>query len=126
MIKKAESKLTDERNSFKPFNYPWAYDAWLKHEQSHWLHTEVPMIEDVKDWKKRLTNEERQFLTHIFRFFTQGDIDVAGGINNHAALANTTSFGRINKSAVLSRHSDLSTGSQASKSQNGCKSNFLH
>jgi ribonucleoside-diphosphate reductase beta chain len=79
MLKKIQSKLTDERNSFKPFNYPWAYDAWLKHEQSHWLHTEVPMIEDVKDWKKRLTAEEKQFLTHIFRFFTQGDIDVAGG-----------------------------------------------
>ena len=58
MIKKAYSRLTDNRNSFKPFNYPWAYDAWLKHEQSHWLHTEVPMLEDVKDWKKKLTNEE--------------------------------------------------------------------
>jgi ribonucleoside-diphosphate reductase beta chain len=71
--------LTDERNYFKPFSYPWAYDAWLKHEQSHWLHTEVPMIEDVKDWKNRLNDNEKQFLTHIFRFFTQGDIDVAGG-----------------------------------------------
>ena len=70
--------LTDERTYYKPFNYPWAYDAWLKHEQSHWLHTEVPMAEDVKDWKKKLTAEEKYFLTHIFRFFTQGDIDVAG------------------------------------------------
>jgi len=84
MIKKVDSKLTDDRDSFKPFNYPWAYDAWLKHEQSHWLHTEVPMIEDVKDWKKKLTTEEKEFLTHIFRFFTQGDIDVAGGyVNNY-------------------------------------------
>jgi ribonucleoside-diphosphate reductase beta chain len=74
-----ELKLTDERSNFKPFQYPWAYDAWLKHEQSHWLHSEVPMLEDVKDWKNRLTMEEKQFLTHIFRFFTQGDIDVAGG-----------------------------------------------
>lgn len=79
MVKKNATSLTDERNHFKPFNYPWAYDAWLKHEQSHWLHTEVPMLEDVKDWKKKLTAEEKQFLTHIFRFFTQGDIDVAGG-----------------------------------------------
>ena len=76
---KVKTRLTDERNYFKPFNYPWAYDAWLKHEQSHWLHTEVPMLEDVKDWKKKLTEEEKHFLTHIFRFFTQGDIDVAGG-----------------------------------------------
>ena len=76
---KRKLKLTDERNSFKPFNYPWAYDAWLKHKQSHWLHTEVPMIEDVKDWKNRLTESEKKFLTNIFRFFTQGDVDVAGG-----------------------------------------------
>lgn len=71
--------LMDERSYFKPFQYPWAYDAWLKHEQSHWLHTEVPMLDDVKDWKKNLTESEKKFLTHIFRFFTQGDIDVAGG-----------------------------------------------
>lgn len=76
---KRKLKLTDERNSFKPFHYPWAYESWLKHEQSHWLHTEVPMLEDVKDWKSKLTKEEKQFLTHIFRFFTQGDVDVAGG-----------------------------------------------
>ena len=69
----------DERQSFKPFHYPWAYEAWKKHEQSHWLMDEVPMLEDVKDWKNILTKEEKQFLTHIFRFFTQGDIDVAGG-----------------------------------------------
>ena len=79
MIKKAQQKLTEERDYFKPFNYPWAYEAWLKHEQSHWMHTEVPMHEDVKDWKKKLTKEEKHFLTNIFRFFTQGDIDVAGG-----------------------------------------------
>ena len=72
-------KLQDERDYFKPFHYPWAYDAWLKHEQSHWLHTEVPMLEDVKDWKNNLSTEEKYFLTQIFRFFTQADIDVAGG-----------------------------------------------
>ena len=77
-------KLTDERTTFKPFNYPWAFEAWLNHEQSHWIHTEVPMLEDVKDWKKRLTKEQKLFLTNIFRFFTQGDVDVAGGyVNNY-------------------------------------------
>ena len=81
---KIKSRITDERNFFKPFNYPWAYDAWLKHEQSHWLHTEVPMLDDVKDWKNKLSDSEKQFLTNIFRFFTQGDVDVAGGyVNNY-------------------------------------------
>ena len=81
---KNKMKLTDERIYFKPFSYPWAYDAWLQHEQSHWIHTEVPMLEDVKDWKNKITEEEKYFLTNIFRFFTQGDIDVAGGyVNNY-------------------------------------------
>jgi len=81
---KKKTDITEERNAFKPFSYPWAYEAWLKHEQSHWMHSEVPMLEDVKDWKNKLTKEQKQFLTHIFRFFTQGDIDVAGGyVNNY-------------------------------------------
>jgi len=75
----SKTNLQEERSYFKPFNYPWAYNAWLKHEQSHWLHTEVPMAEDVKDWKNKLTQPQKHFLTNIFRFFTQGDVDVAGG-----------------------------------------------
>jgi ribonucleoside-diphosphate reductase beta chain len=76
---KKKINLTEERLHYKPFSYPWAYDAWLKHEQSHWMHTEVPMLEDIKDWKLKLNEKEKYFLTQIFRFFTQGDIDVAGG-----------------------------------------------
>jgi ribonucleoside-diphosphate reductase beta chain len=36
----------------------------------------VPLADDVKDWHKTLTNSERNLLTQIFRFFTQGDIEV--------------------------------------------------
>lgn len=83
-IPQSKVTLTEERSYFKPFNYAWAYEAWLKHEQSHWLHTEVPMAEDVKDWNTKLSQAEKAFLTNIFRFFTQGDIDVAGGyVNNY-------------------------------------------
>lgn len=74
-----KSKLSDTREFYKPFNYPWAFDAWLQSEQMHWLHTEVQMLDDVNDWKHRLTESEKYFLTQIFRFFTQGDIDVSDG-----------------------------------------------
>ncbi len=70
--------LTGARNYFKPFAYPWAYDAFVQSEQMHWLWTEVPMIEDVKDYHQKLDEHERDFLTKILRFFTQGDIDVSG------------------------------------------------
>jgi ribonucleoside-diphosphate reductase beta chain len=82
MVKKL--KLTDVRDFYKPFNYPWAFDAFQASEQMHWLWTEVPMLEDTKDWRNRLSKEEQDFLTKIFRFFTQGDIDVSGAyVNNY-------------------------------------------
>jgi len=67
--------LTTERLAFKPFGYPWAYDFWKKQQQVHWMPEEVPMADDIKDWIS-LEEGERELLTQIFRFFTQGDVEV--------------------------------------------------
>ena len=61
---------------YKPFRYPWAYDAWLTQQRVHWLPEEVPLADDVKDWQKNLSEAERNLLTQIFRFFTQADVEV--------------------------------------------------
>ena len=61
---------------YKPFRYPWAYEAWLQQQRIHWLPEEVPLADDVKDWQKNLTGSERNLLTQIFRFFTQADVEV--------------------------------------------------
>lgn len=63
---------------YKPFSYPWAFEAWKAHESMHWLPDEVPLADDVKDWNTKLTPQEKNLLTHIFRFFTQQDIMVGG------------------------------------------------
>ncbi|MCH2037406.1 MAG: ribonucleotide-diphosphate reductase subunit beta [Rickettsiales bacterium] len=68
--------LLDAKPIYKPFSYPWAYDAWHKQQAIHWLPEEVPLADDVKDWKYNLTEDERHLLTQIFRFFTQADIEV--------------------------------------------------
>ena len=68
--------LLEERIVYKPFRYPWAYDAWLTQQRIHWLPEEVPLAEDVKDWHKKLTGAERNLLTQIFRFFVQADVEV--------------------------------------------------
>ena len=68
--------LLDAKPVYKPFSYPWCYDAWLKQQQIHWLPEEVPLADDVKDWHNNLTEAERHLLTQIFRFFTQSDIEV--------------------------------------------------
>lgn len=61
---------------YKPFRYPWAYDYWKRQQHVHWLASDVPLGEDCKDWVQ-LTDQERDLLTQVFRFFTQADIDVA-------------------------------------------------
>ncbi|HEC01883.1 MAG TPA: ribonucleotide-diphosphate reductase subunit beta, partial [Sphingomonadales bacterium] len=68
--------LLEERIVYKPFQYPWAYDAWLTQQRVHWLPEEVPMADDVKDWNMTITEGEKHLLMQIFRFFTQADVEV--------------------------------------------------
>src|SRR5277367_4933194 len=68
--------LLTENPVYKPFRYPWAYEAWLTQQRVHWLPEEVPLADDVKDWHRNLTDAERNLLTQIFRFFTQADVEV--------------------------------------------------
>ncbi|MDB2415090.1 ribonucleotide-diphosphate reductase subunit beta [Rickettsiales bacterium] len=68
--------LLNAKPIYKPFDYPWAYEAWHIQQKVHWLPEEVPLGDDVKDWKYTITDAERNLLTHIFRFFTQADIEV--------------------------------------------------
>ncbi|MGH7056794.1 MAG: ribonucleotide-diphosphate reductase subunit beta [Acetobacteraceae bacterium] len=70
------SDLLAESPVYKPFRYPWAYEAWHTQQRLHWLPEEVPLADDVKDWHRNLTKAERNLLTQIFRFFTQADVEV--------------------------------------------------
>ncbi|CAB4150140.1 NrdF Ribonucleotide reductase, beta subunit [uncultured Caudovirales phage] len=67
------------RTNYKPFQYPWAFEAYKAQNQMHWLPEEVPLHDDVVDWNTKLSKEEKNLLTQIFRFFTQGDVDIAAG-----------------------------------------------
>jgi len=75
--------LLEARNSYKPFEYPWAYDFWKRQQQIHWLPEEVPLGEDCRDWAQKLSDHERNLLTQIFRFFTQADIEVQNCYHEH-------------------------------------------
>jgi ribonucleoside-diphosphate reductase beta chain len=71
-----KSGLLTVSRAYKPFRYPWAYDFWKRQQQVHWMPEEVPLGEDVKDWATSLSDQERNLLTQIFRFFTQADVEV--------------------------------------------------
>ena len=76
MTKISKPEILTPSIGYKPFRYPFAYKHWKQQQRVHWLPEEVPLAEDVKDWAINLSNEERSLLTHIFRFFTQSDIEV--------------------------------------------------
>jgi ribonucleoside-diphosphate reductase beta chain len=82
---KATMSLLDARTVYKPFQYPWAYDAWLTQQRIHWLPEEVPLADDIKDWRLNLSDGERNLLTQIFRFFTQADVEVNNCYMQHYA-----------------------------------------
>ena len=75
--------LLAERNYYKPFDYPWAFEGYKKQQQMHWLPEEVPLQDDVRDYREKLTPENRRLIDNIFRFFTQADVDVCCGYAKH-------------------------------------------
>ena len=69
--------LLKAREYYKPFQYPWAFEAYDQQQKMHWLPSEVPLAEDVRDWNERLNEKEKNLITQILKFFTQGDVDIA-------------------------------------------------
>jgi len=70
--------LFDERIAYKPFDYPEYYtEGWLKQAQAFWLHTEIPMSGDVKDWNESLTAKEKHLVGNILLGFAQTECAVS-------------------------------------------------
>jgi ribonucleoside-diphosphate reductase beta chain len=99
------SPLLKERHVYKPFLYDWCYEAWLTQQRIHWLPEEVPLAEDVRDWKKNLTPSEKNLVTQIFRFFTQADVEV----NNCYMKHYSSVFGPVEVNMMLSAFSNIET-----------------
>lgn len=97
--------LLDAKPIYKPFDYPWAYEAWHMQQRIHWLPEEIPLADDVRDWKKNLTPSEKNLLTQIFRFFTQADIEV----NNCYMKHYTQVFKPTEVQMMLSAFSNMET-----------------
>ena len=67
----AKTSLLKERIVYKPFEYPEAFDFYMKQQQAHWLWTEVPMMADVNDWKQNLSETEKNIIGSILKGFAQ-------------------------------------------------------
>tara|TARA_R110000772_G_scaffold65007_6_gene145166 strand:- start:1853 stop:2857 length:1005 start_codon:yes stop_codon:yes gene_type:complete len=72
------SNIFKERLEYKPFEYPEYYnEGWLKQAQAFWLHTEISMQGDVKDWNEHLTPEEKNLVGNILLGFAQTECAVS-------------------------------------------------
>ncbi|MCG8592793.1 MAG: ribonucleotide-diphosphate reductase subunit beta [Kiloniellales bacterium] len=97
--------LLEANPVYKPFKYPWAYEAWLTQQRIHWLPEEVPLADDVKDWQRNLSEAERNLLTQIFRFFTQSDVEVNNCYMKHYARV----FGPTEIQMMLAAFANMET-----------------
>ena len=61
------SKLFTNRVEYKPFEYPEYYlDGWLPQAQAFWLHTEISMQGDLKDWNENIKPHEKNLVGNKF------------------------------------------------------------
>ena len=93
--------LLKERVVYKPFEYPKAFDYYMKQQQAHWLWTEVPMAQDVTDWKTTLKDHEKNIVGGILKGFAQTETVVndywtglvTGWFRKPEVIAMATTFG---------------------------------
>jgi ribonucleoside-diphosphate reductase beta chain len=70
--------LFKERVAYKPFEYPDYYtEGWLKQAQAFWLHTEIAMQGDIKDWNENLSESEKNLVGNILLGFAQTECAVS-------------------------------------------------
>ena len=66
IIQPKKMGLLVENPVYKPFRYPWCYDAWLTQQRIHWLPEEVPLGDDVRDWQKKFNRARKKFSNSNF------------------------------------------------------------
>lgn len=65
--------------TYKPFKYPELVQIAEEHEGRHWVEDEIELAKDIEDFNHRLTDDERAFVTNVFKLFTQIDVEVGKG-----------------------------------------------
>ena len=72
------SRLFIPRKTYKPFDFAWAVQMAVDHQDIHWTEAEAKIGQDVGDWnQKKLTDAERYQIRETLKLFTQQDLTVA-------------------------------------------------
>jgi ribonucleoside-diphosphate reductase beta chain len=72
------SKLFTERVAYKPYEYPeYDLEGWFPQSQAFWMHTEISMQSDLKDWNENLQPHEKNLVGNILLGFAQTECTVS-------------------------------------------------
>ena len=58
--------LLEEREYYKPFNYPWAFEHYKTQQHMHWLPDEVPLADDLKDYREKMSIGQKSCFLAFF------------------------------------------------------------
>lgn len=68
-------KASPEDMSLHPMKYKWAYDLYNQAVRNTWFPHEIPLGEDLADWKT-MTEDERHAVEFLMAFFNPGELIV--------------------------------------------------
>ena len=61
------------RYSLFPIQYPHLFSLYEKQRDAFWVPKEVDLEEDIKDWREKLSPDDKKFLVYVLAFFAQAD-----------------------------------------------------
>ena len=68
-------KPLNEDMQLRPIRYQWAYDLYNQAVANTWFPHEIPLGEDLEDWKK-MTEDERHAVSFLMSFFNPAELIV--------------------------------------------------
>lgn len=68
-------KASPEDMNLHPMNYKWAYDLYNQAVRNSWFPHEIPLGEDLVDWRN-MTEDERHAVEFLMAFFNPGELIV--------------------------------------------------
>ena len=93
-----EPLLADNKSrkySAFPIKYPDLFAMYKKAVSTFWTVEEVPLNQDVSDWRDKLNDDERHFVKHILGFFAGSDGIVMENIANNFSVEVTDPSARL-------------------------------
>jgi ribonucleotide reductase beta subunit family protein with ferritin-like domain len=66
-------KTNNGRFVLFPIKHQEIWRMYKKAEACFWTTEEVDLTEDINDWNRKLTDDERHYISHVLAFFAASD-----------------------------------------------------